>query len=148
MFIADFKDGSHFSENKGYWDECPDKGITALHLTLPFTVRKVGTGEVLDPSRVTISGYKAYYFANENRTFIPMGGGPAPTHIPPGQGEFYRQVMCGVDWRKDFVCWVEVSKRGDVKFKRMSVADFYEVIRPHPKAMRKGIELDKKQKGL
>jgi hypothetical protein len=142
MFIINYKDGSQFSENKGYWDDAPDKGITALHLTLPFTIKKRlpdGTVQVLDPSTVMISGFEAYYFANYAETIaLVVSNGPVQSARPIGQGEFVKQIMAGIDYTHDFVHWVEVDKRGNVTFKRYTITKFFEEIKPAPQAIRKG----------
>src|SRR5689334_6792090 len=116
MFIANFADGSTVRERQDdsdtqgvYWDDLPDKPITALHLTLPVQARKVinkvklvGEKPELDyielaPPVVSISNYDRYYFANQaiNKIFTindPNGGS-----MGGGQGTVTHQIIAGVD---------------------------------------------------
>jgi hypothetical protein len=135
MFIAQYKDGSSFSEKNGYWDDMPDKGITSLHLTLPFAIKKIGTGELLAPSTVQISGFEFYYFANYAETIALVVGGQAQS---AGQGQFMKQIMCGLDYTHDFVLWIEVDKRGNVIYKRYTIKKFFHEVKPASESLRKG----------
>lgn len=135
------KNGSSYSENQGYWDTCPDVGITSLHLTLPFAVKKRnpdGSVENLDPSTVEIAGYEAYYFANQATAIaLSLQGGVA--HAYPGTPQFDRQVMAGIDYTHNFVAYVEVDKRGNVIFKRYTVDAFMEKFKVNTDTLRRGL---------
>jgi hypothetical protein len=141
MFICHLSDGSTYSENQGYWDTCPDTGITSLHLTLPFAIKKRnpdGTVVELDPSTVEIGGYQAYYFANKARNTVLVlqaGVANAGSYTPFYDG----QVMAGIDYEHDFVCYVDMDKRGNVTFKRYSVAGFMEKYQVKQEVIRKGV---------
>lgn len=141
MFIAHLSDGTTYAESQGYWDNCPDNGITSLHLTLPFAVKKRnpdGTVLDLDPSTVEISGYQAYYFANQAKQVVmTLQGGVA--HAGNYTAQFDRQVMAGIDYEHDFVCYVEVDKRGNVIFKRYTVDVFFDKYKINREVLRKGI---------
>jgi hypothetical protein len=124
MFIAQFADGTtvkerlHEGDTEGvYWDDLPDKPITALHLTLPGFVS-------LTPPVVTLSNYTRYYFANQARAdiFSLQGGGIAG--VGNGQGTLTHQIIAGVDDEHDFVLYIEVDRKANVQIKRFSVSQF------------------------
>jgi hypothetical protein len=141
MFIVYFQDGSSYSENQGYWDTAPDKGITALHLTLPFSIKKRnsdGTVTEYPPSSAQISGYQAYYFANQaTQVVMTIQGGVATTSDYAPQ--FDRQVMAGIDYEHNFVLYVEVDRQGNVITKRYSVDVFMDKYKINKDVLRKGV---------
>jgi len=140
MFVAHLQDGTTYSEHQGYWDTCPDTGITSLHLALPFAIKKKnpdGSVLELDPSTVEIAGYQAYYFANQAKSVVmTLQSGVAYSSGTTAQ--FDRQVMAGIDYDHDFVCYVEVDKRGNVIFKRYSVDVFMDRSQINMEVLRKG----------
>src|SRR4051812_35520092 len=97
MFIVNFADGTtvkerlHDGDTQGvYWDDLPDKPITALHLTLPGFVS-------LTPPVVTLSNYNRFYFANQARANIFSMQGGGVTGAGDGTGELTHQIIAGVD---------------------------------------------------
>jgi len=142
MFVAQFKDGSSFTENDGTWDECPDKGITVLHLTLPVKLKKIradGKEEYMPSPTVRLENYDSYYFANEaiNLIFRTQAG---VTFMGDGKGSVIKQVIAGLDKKHDLVILIEVDKQANVKVKRFPIDKFT----VNEKCLRKGYrqELD------
>jgi len=141
MFVIHYQDGSSYSENQGYWNDAPDNGVTALHLTLPFAIKKRnpdGTVSEYPPSSVQISGYQAYYFANQAKQVVMtiQGGVATASDYAP---QFDRQVMAGVDYEHNFVLYIEVDRQGNVTTKRYTVDVFMEKHRINKDVLRKGV---------
>src|SRR5690349_2216953 len=129
MFIVNFADGTTAKERLDdndtegvYWDDLPDKPITALHLTLPVQAKRAlnkykleGEKPELDyielpPPTISISKYTKYYFANQavNRIFSLNDGNGT---VGGGVGTVTHQIIAGVDERNDFVLYIEVNKK-------------------------------------
>lgn len=144
MFIVNFADGTTAREKidvndiEGvYWDDLPNKPITALHLTLTKGFQgRMGTGKTVavPPSVVTISNYTHYYFANEASATIFSLNGPVATAANP-EPTLIRQVIAGIDQRNDFVLYIEVDRKGNVNTKRFPISQL--TIRPE--ALKQGM---------
>lgn len=132
-FIAQFQDGDSFSGKQGYWDDCPNKGITALHVAMPFNVRNKATGELLEPSTIMLSGYEDYYFAKQAKNIVPLHAGMPPTLEEIGV------VFAGIDYTHDFVNYYEMDKRGNIKSSRFTIDRFMKTFNINKKSFRKGI---------
>jgi hypothetical protein len=132
MFIANFSDGTTARERQGdndqegvYWDDLPDKPISALHLTLPVEVKaRQSDGSIvsLPPPAISISNYSRYYFANQavSRIFTMQGGGIGG--IGNGEGTVTHQIIAGIDDEHDFVLWIEVDRKANVVTKRFRIS--------------------------
>lgn len=139
-FISQFKDGSNFSGTQGYWDDCPDNGITALHVTLPFSIKKRnpdGSVTELDPSTVMISGFEKYYFAHRAKSSVSVGR-DAIVSQSPNAPEYLGCCMAGLDYTHDFVLYIEIDKRGNVVNKRFTIDRFMKTYQIAESALRKG----------
>jgi hypothetical protein len=135
MFIVQFADGSTLKERQHdqdfqgvYWDDLPDKPITALHLTLPGFPS-------INPPVVTLSNYTRYYFANEARATVMALDGMAVSGVGDGTGMVIKQVIAGVDDRHDFVLYIEVDKKANVTTHRFPLSQF----KVRPEALKHGI---------
>jgi hypothetical protein len=143
VFIANFNDGSSFSENDGLWDDLPRKPITALHLTLPVQAKMLNkeTNKVIDlpPPTVQLENFDQYYFANEavSVIFRTQGG---VTFFDEGKGTLVKQVIAGVDKKHDLVVYVAVDRKANVEIKRFPISKF----NVNPEALREGF-IDKKR---
>ena len=130
MFIVNFADGTTVRERTNdadtegvYWDDLPDKPITALHLTLPveFKARQVdGSVITLPPPATSISNYNRYYFANQAVNLIFSLNDPNGT-AGGGQGTVTHQIIAGIDDEHDFVLWIEIDRKENVNIKRFPV---------------------------
>lgn len=111
-----------------------------MHLTLPFTVKRKlpdGSVEELDPSTVELHGYEAYYFANKAKATvleITQGIATRPNDAPVWDG----QVMAGIDYTHDFVLYIDIDPRGNVRTKRFTVQRFMDELKLNPESLRKG----------
>ncbi len=133
MFIANFADGTTAHEKidindvEGvYWDDLPDKPITALHLTLTKGFQgTMSSGKVVSvpPSVVTISNYTRYYFANEATSTIFTINGALAT-VSDSKPTITKQIIAGIDDRNDFVLYIEVDTKGNVNTRRFPISQF------------------------
>ncbi len=129
-----------FTSKDGYWDDCPvDKQIPALHIALPFTIRKMqenGQLKELPQSTVMLSGYDKYYFAKRASNIVPIGQGKMLTDqaITVEKGA----CMAGIDVKRDFVLFIEVDKRGNIITKRYSIATFTKAFGVKEASLRNG----------
>ncbi len=135
MFIVNFADGMtvkerlHNGDTQGvYWDDLPDKPITALHLTLPGFVS-------LTPPVVSLSHYSRFYFANQARAAIFSMQGGGVNGVGNGSGELTHQIIAGVDDEHDLVVYIEVDRKANVQVRRFPVSQFP----VRPESLKQGI---------
>jgi hypothetical protein len=145
MFIANFADGTTVrerlsdSDQEGvYWDDLPDKPITALHLTLPVEVKaRQSDGSVvsLPPPVVSLSPYNRYYFANQavSTIFSMQGGGVGG--VGGGEGIVTHQIIAGIDDEHDLVVWIEVDRKANVVVKRFPTSQ----LKVRPEVLKQGL---------
>lgn len=137
FFIAQFKDGTSFTGKQGYWDDCPDNGITALHVALPFSIKKrLPDGQVqeLEPSTVMFNGYEDYYFCNRAKASMSLGH--KGTGLPSTQ--YLGVAVAAIDYSHDFVLYTEIDTQGNVTQKRYTVEAFFNHHKIQKKSLRKG----------
>lgn len=136
-FTAQFKNGKNFSSKDGYWDDCPNDGITALNISLPFAIRKRNPDNTiveLEPSTIMIDGFEAYYFSHMAKSTVSVGS----IQLSPSQPQYIGSQMIGLDYTHNFALQVIVDSRGNVKTNRYPLDKFIQLFHLSEKALRVG----------
>jgi len=133
MLITNFADGTSITEktdenpNGLYWDNLPDKPISALQLTLPVLVKardKFGKIVPLPAPTVTLSNYDKYYFANQAVSTIFAISGTDFAPAEGGRGALTHQIIAGFDFSHDICVWLQVDRYANIITKHFPIAKF------------------------
>ncbi len=142
MFIVHFKDGETFTEEKGTWDDVPNKPITRLEITLPFIITgydpQTGKNFRAPSPAVGIGGYDKYYCANVAVATIFKGENGKFT-VGSGHGEVVAKTMTGIDEKRDFALIVTVDRKGNTDIKRMKYSRWVKELRIRTNTFRPGV---------